>query len=188
MKAGIKLGLILILIVTLCGCEKILNQDIIDKVIPAPEPEMDIEKVQRTTFEETPLYEPPELPEKPEKPSFICLDAEYRITDDESRAAYVAVTTEDAKKITALNVAYNSQKSILVEQTELIILSVDEINQLKELINLKEDEVEKYIELYQNAEKARVKAERMRKIEAVLSRVQSIAIVGGVIALLVLAP
>jgi len=104
-------------------------------------------------FEETEQYSPDfsEL-KKPDKPDFIYLDSDFEQVDSPNKAKYAALANNDLKKILTLSKLYDAQLNIINDQTDLVNIHVDQINALKELVKMKEYQMEQYISLYATAQ------------------------------------
>lgn len=106
-------------------------------------------------FERTKYYEfDASKLQKPSAPNQILLDANFRPVEDSTSAKYVAFASSEFAKIVALNRLYNAQQDIITEQVHLVNTKVDIINSLKELLALKDAELQEYITLWVNSENA----------------------------------
>lgn len=104
-------------------------------------------------FEKTEQYNPDfSSLEKPDKPDFIYLNKDFEKTEDTSTAKYAALDNENLKKILELSKLHDTQVKIIDDQTELVNLHIEQINTLKELVKIKEFQVEQYRALYTTAE------------------------------------
>ena len=109
-------------------------------------------KPPKIEFEKTEQYNPDfsEL-QKPEKPNFIYLDGDFQPVEEPSKAKYVALANPDLKKILTLSKQYDAQMEVIKNQKDLVNVHIDQINALKELVKLKEAQMEQYISMYATA-------------------------------------
>ena len=109
-------------------------------------------KPPKVEFEETERYDL-DLSEfnKPEKPNFIYLDENFEPVQDKNKAKYAALSNTELKKILELSKLYDAQIEVIKDQKDLVNIHIDQINALKELIELKQLQTEQYISLYATA-------------------------------------
>lgn len=106
-------------------------------------------------FEKTAIYELDITKlKKPDKPVQIWLDEKFKPTEDETKVQFIAFAPSEFAKIVALNRLYNDQQEIIVKQIELVNLNIEIVNSLKQLMALKNAEINEYISLWANAENA----------------------------------
>lgn len=144
------------------------------KFEPYKPPKLDIEKVEEYNPDLSGL-------KKPEKPNFIYLDENFDKVDDKSKAKYAALSNEELKKILNLSNLYNTQQEVIKDQKELVNIRIRQINALKEIVELKEYQMDQYISLYANARNDYLQERYENKMSNLLNRtVMSIVTIGSI--------
>lgn len=92
--------------------------------------------------------------EKPSAPKKILLDKDFKVTTVREEAKYIAFDPTEFAKIVVLNKLYNAQEEIINDHVKLVNVHIETINALKDLLALKDAEVNEYISLWANAENA----------------------------------
>lgn len=138
-------------------------------------------KAPRIDFERTLSYKVDDI-KKPSKPSQILLDNEFRPTQDNSKAKYVAFAPDEFAKVVALNEYSNELNNLVDKQEQLINTDIATINSLKELVAIKEQMIDQYIVLWSNSENQY----RVEKREHMITRIENKATWLGVAGMVVL--
>jgi hypothetical protein len=135
-------------------------------------------------FTASPYYEGPGEFNKPGKPQgIVLLDANFQETSDDGAARYLAMPKEEFAKIIALNRLFKAQDTALKDQTVLVNIHIATINQLKELLALKDAEIKEYISLWTNAENTYRREKNNHDYDNLINKVTNILLLGGIVAL-----
>lgn len=139
-------------------------------------------------FEKTEQYDPDfsEL-EKPEKPEFMYLDGDFEPVDDPDKAEYAALANDDLKKILTLSKQYDAQAGVIDKQIDLVNVHVDQINALKEIVEMKEIQMEQYISLYTTAQNQYLQEQHDHKISNLKKDITMYIMTIGAIAIAIVA-
>lgn len=122
---------------------------------------------------------------KPEKPNYVALDAQMTpVSESGQPAKYLAFTREEFKKIMALSAAFNDQTEILKQHEELVNVYIDEINALKELVALREQIIQQYVELYALSENAYRQERYEHKWDNAENKIVQILMMAGLVLLM----
>lgn len=142
----------------------------------------------KVDFEETEKYDPDfsEL-EKPDKPEFVYLDGDFEKVDDPDKAEYAALANDDLKKILTLSKQYDAQAEVIGKQTDLVNTHVDQINALKEIVEMKEVQMEQYISLYTTAQNRYLQEQHEHRVSNLKKDVTMYIMTIGAIAIAIVA-
>lgn len=141
----------------------------------------------KVEFEPTPSYEAnlDEI-EVPGKPVKILLDGNFQITEDQTKARYIAFAPKEYTKVQAYVLAGKSYKEIAIEQEKLINTYIEQINALKELIALEQAKAEQYRQLWADSENAYRQERYEHRIDNMINKGIFVTIGALVIAILAL--
>jgi hypothetical protein len=149
------------------------------KFVPAEYPKVE--------FEPTPPYvanlDEIEVPGKPVK---ILLDENFQMTEDQTKARYIAFAPKEYTKVQAYVLAGKSYKEIAIEQEKLINTYINQINALKELVALEQAKAEQYRQLWVDSENAYRQERHEHRINTMINRATFIGIGALLIAILAL--
>lgn len=154
----------------------------------APKGQYDFYDPPKADFNKTEQYNPDlSALEKPDKPDFIYLDENFEPLDDPSEAKYAALTNVDLKKILELSKLYDTQVKIIDDQKDLVNIHIDQINALKELVEIKEMQTEQYRSMFTTAQNQFIQERYDNKLSSVLRESSLYAITIGTILLAIIA-
>lgn len=124
--------------------------------------------------------------QKPDKPNYVKLDAGMRPITSENPGAvkYLAFSASEFKKIMALSASYNDQREMLESHEDLVNVYISEINALKELLAVREQIINQYIELYTMSENAYRQERYEHKWDNAESKVVQILMAAGLVLLM----
>lgn len=141
----------------------------------------------KVEFEKTPAYvlDLSSL-KKPDKPNYVMLDAGMRpiTSENPGEAKYLAFSKSEFKKIMALSAAYNDQREMLESHGDLVNVYISEINALKELLAVREQIINQYIELYTMSENAYRQERYEHKWDNAESKIVQILMAAGLVLLM----
>jgi hypothetical protein len=123
---------------------------------------------------------------KPDAPKQILLDENFKPTVDKDKAKFIGYDVTEHNKIVALVKLFNAQREIINEHTVLINVHIATINQLKELVELKDAAMREYISLWTNAENAYREEKHQHNMDNLVNKsLMYIITVGSIILLAV---
>jgi hypothetical protein len=106
----------------------------------------------------------------PDKPVKILLTPEFAVTDDPSKAKYVAFAPKEYAKVQAHLKVRQTYKEIAGEQEKLVNTYIEQINALKELLALEQKKAQAYYELWVNSENSYRQEKYARQIDNLYNR------------------
>jgi hydrogenase maturation factor HypF (carbamoyltransferase family) len=96
----------------------------------------------------------------------------------------LAFTRDEFKKIMALSAGYNSQQVLLKDHEALVNTYIAEINALKELVALREQIIEQYIQLYAMSENAYRQERYEHKWDNAENKIVQVLMMAGLVLLM----
>ena len=142
-------------------------------------PKIEFEKTEKYTLDLSAL-------QKPDKPNYVALDENFQpVTEaNPGQAKYLAFTRDEFKKVMALSAAYNSQQELLKDHEALVNVYISEINALKELVALREQIIQQYIELYAMSENAYRQERYEHKWDNAENKIVQVLLMAGLVLLM----
>ncbi len=122
--------------------------------------------------------------EKPSSPKQILLDKDFKVTTIKKEAKYIAFEPTEFAKIVILNKIYNAQTELIKDHVALINVHIEIINAMKDLMALKNAEVNEYISLWANAENAYREERHNHKWDNAINKTAMYVVTIGTIVLL----
>lgn len=138
-------------------------------------------------FEKTPEYVLDlSVLKKPGKPIYVALDAGMRpiTSENPGEAKYLAFSKSEFKKIMALSAAYNDQRDVLEGHADLVNVYINEVNALKELLAIREQILNQYMEMHTLSENMYRQERYEHKWDNAENKIVQILLTAGLILLM----
>jgi hypothetical protein len=142
-------------------------------------PKVEFEKTEKYVLDLSAL-------QKPDKPNYVALGPDFKpiTAENPGEAKYLAFTRDEFKKIMALSAGYNSQQVLLKDHEALVNTYIAEINALKELVALREQIIEQYIQLYAMSENAYRQERYEHKWDNAENKIVQVLMMAGLVLLM----